>query len=92
MRDADAEPELVTVLAPTDAEFGNSLAHLDRHAHRPLVRVRARQGIIEQDHHAVADETLDRALVFVDQRAEACVILAQHRHHLLGLGRLGESA
>src|SRR5262249_55316818 len=88
VRDADPEAELVAVLAPADAELADALAHLDRKPHRALARVRTRQRIIEQDHYAVADEALDRALVFVDQRAEAGVIFAQDLHHLLGLCRL----
>ena len=53
-------------------------------------RVGTRQRIVEQDQDVVAGEALDGALELVDQGAERVVILAQHRHHLLGLGRLGE--
>ena len=40
--------------------------------------------------HAVAGETLERALVAEDDLATALVVVAQNRHHVLGLGGFGE--
>ena len=47
-------------------------------------------GIVEEDHHAVAGEALERALVGEDELAHFGVVLAQDAHQLLGLGRLRE--
>ena len=49
-----------------------------------------RHGRIEQDHHAVAGEMFDGSVVRHDRATEFGVVLAQHAHHLLRLGRLGE--
>ena len=62
-----------------------------RHADRLQFVVLDRHGRIEQDHHAVAGEMLDRSVVLDDHAAELGVILAQHAHHLLRLRRLGEA-
>jgi len=46
--------------------------------------------VVEEDHHPVAGEALEGALVGQDEAAHLRVVLAQHAHHFLGLGRLGE--
>ena len=46
--------------------------------------------VVEEDHHAVAGEVLERAAVLDDQRAHRRVVLAQDAEHLLGLGRVAE--
>ena len=91
LRDADAEAEL-------DGRACASLARArrPRRASRPPAcaarsrRVGAGQRIVEEHHHAVAGEALERALVVADQRAERVVIFAQQLHDVLGLGGLGE--
>ena len=52
--------------------------------------VRARQRVVEEHHHAVAGEPLEGALEAVDELAERRVVGAEHAHHVLRLGRLGE--
>ena len=50
-----------------------------------------RHGSIEQHHHSIAGEVLDRSIVLDDEAAKFGVILAQYAHHLLGLRRFGEA-
>ena len=69
---------------------GDDVAHRDRHADGALGGVGHRDRIVEEDHHAVAGEALERALVGEDEPAHLRVVLAEHAHHLLGLGGLGE--
>ena len=71
-------------------ELGDALPHRDGHAHRPRGRVGHRHRVVEEDHHAVAGEALERALVRQDQPAHLRVVLAQHAHDLLRLGGLRE--
>ena len=49
-----------------------------------------RDRIVEEHHHPVAGESLERAFVFVDQRPHRPVVLGEDAHHLLGLAGLGE--
>src|SRR5206468_804158 len=88
--DADAEVELVAALLPFHEQLIHAPAHHRGHPDRALGRVRDGHGVVEKDHHAVAGEALERALVLEDEAAHLCVILAEHAHHLLGLGGLGE--
>ena len=67
-----------------------TIAHRDRHAHCTLRGVRYLDGIVEEDHHAVAGEALERAFVLEDQLSHLGVVLAEHAHHFLGLRGLGE--
>ena len=53
-------------------------------------RVGHRHRIVEEDHDAVAGEALEGALVVEDQPAHRGVVFAEHAHHLLGIGGLGE--
>ena len=50
----------------------------------------ARQRVVEEHHQPVAGEPLERPLEAEDEVAERRVVLAQHRHDLLGLAGLGE--
>ena len=88
--DADTEGEIVAVARPRLGEVADPRAHRDGHADGPQAGVLARHRIVEHDHQTVAGEPLERALVAEDQVAERAVVLAQHRHELLGLARLGE--
>ena len=90
MRDADAEIEIVAALAPRHEQLVDPPAHRDRHPHRALGRVRHRHRVVEEDHHPVAGEPFEGALVLQDGPSHRVVILAQDAHDLLGLGRLGE--
>ena len=73
--DADAEVELVAVLPPLDAQLSDPVAHLQRHPDRPLGRVRHRHGVVEEDHHAITGEALERSVVGEDQLAHLGVVL-----------------
>ena len=58
-------------------------------------RVGHRHRIVEDHHHAVAGEALQRAAVLDDDLADRRVVLAQQRHHVFrvrGLGEPGEAA
>ena len=68
----------------------HALAHRDRHAYGALGGIRHGNRVVEEDHHPVAGEALEGAVVRKDQLAHLGVVLAEHAHHLLGLGRLGE--
>ena len=46
--------------------------------------------VVEEDHHAVAGEVLERAAVLGDRVAHHAVVLAEEAEELLGLGLLGE--
>ena len=46
--------------------------------------------VVEEDHHPVAGEVLERPAVLDDQLAHRRVVLAQHAEHLLRLGGLAE--
>ena len=90
MRNADSEPELMAMLAPLGGKLSDLLAHLNRETDSACVGILARQRIIEQDHERVAGETLQRSLMLVDEPANRRMILAQDRHDLFRLGRLGK--
>src|SRR2546426_8347712 len=88
--DPDTEVEVVAALPPPHEELVHPLTHRDRHPDRARGRVRHGHRIVEEDHHAVPGEPLERALVLEDQSAHLRVVLAQYPHDLLGLGSLGE--
>src|SRR5712692_11363528 len=91
VRDAETEVEVEARLLPPHGKLGHALAHGRGHPHRALRGVRHRHGVIEEDHHAVARESLEGPLRGQDQLAHGGVVLAQHRHDFLGLGGLGKS-
>src|SRR5437870_5763670 len=88
--DADAEVEGVAALPPPDEQLVHPLAHGHRHANGTRGRVRHRHWVVEEDHHAVAGEALEGALVLEDEPAHLCVVLAQDPHDLFGFGGLRE--
>src|SRR5215472_10147426 len=90
LRDPHAEGQVVAALLPSDDHALHTLAHGHGHANGALRGVRHRHGIVEEDHHAVAGEALQRALVLEDELAHLRVILAENAHDLLRLGRLRE--
>src|SRR5262244_2515653 len=57
--DPDAEVELEARLLPGHRQLGDPIAHGRRHAHGARGVVLHRHGIVEEDHHAVARETLE---------------------------------
>src|SRR6267143_3097803 len=73
--DADAGAQLVAELAPSRRKFLGAVALRQRHPQRALARVGHRHRVIEENHHAVAGEALERALVSEDQLAHARVVL-----------------
>src|SRR5262249_38971107 len=88
--DARAERQLPAARAPARSQVADDGAHGDGHANRALGRVRDLDRVVEEDHHAVAGEALERALVREDQTPHLGVVLTQHTHDLFGLGRLRE--
>src|SRR2546425_5285091 len=88
--DADAEVEGVAALPPPDEQLVHPLAHGHRHANGTRGRVRHRHWVVEEDHHAVAGEALEGALVLEDEPAHLCVVLAQDPHDLFGFGGFRE--
>src|SRR5207253_7490088 len=95
LRDPDAEVEVVAALAPSDAQLPHSIAHGERHADRAFGRIWDRDGIVEENHHPITREALERALVGEDQAAHLGVVLAENAHDLLwlsGLRERGEAA
>jgi hypothetical protein len=88
--DADAEVELEAGLLPAHRQLGHAITHGRGHAHRPLRRIGHGHRIVEEDHHAVSGEALERSLPLQDELAHLGVVLAQHGHDLFGLRRLRE--
>src|SRR5262249_9828780 len=88
--DADAESEHVAHARPLLRQLVHPLAHVERQADRALGVVVARNRIVEDNHDAVSEEPLQRALISEDKLAQVLVVLAQNAHDLFGLGRLGE--
>ena len=71
-------------------QLADLVPHGDGHPDGSLGRLRHRDGVVEEDHHAVPGEALERALVIEDQLAHDGVVLVKDPHDLLGLGRLRE--
>src|SRR5712691_5524118 len=95
LRDADPEVQLVPPLAPPAQERRHAVTHRQRHPDGALGGVGHWNRVIEEDHHAVAGEALERALVLEDELAHLSVVLAQDAHDLLrlrGLRERGEPA
>jgi hypothetical protein len=90
LRDADAEREVITALAPANADLVDPIAHRQRHAQGADGGIRHEDGIVEEDHHAVTREPLQGSFVGEDELAHLGVELAEDAHDLLGLGGLGE--
>src|SRR5215475_11775827 len=90
LRDADAHAEIIALLAPGCVEVKGALPHGQGHADGPLRRVGHGHGVVEEDHHAVPREALECPVVLEDEPPHLRVVLAQHAHDLLGIGRLRE--
>src|SRR6266508_4569007 len=84
--DAHSAVQVVAPLPPPRAQLCHAIPHRHRHPHRTLGGVRDRHRVVEENHHAVAGEPLQRALVLEDHPAHLAVVLAQHAHDLLRLG------
>src|SRR3954463_6331571 len=59
LRDADAEAEVVTGVAPALGERADPGLHVEGHAHGALGVVGAGHGVVEEDEKAVAEEALE---------------------------------
>src|SRR5499426_3504752 len=90
LRDPHAEGQVVAALLPSRYQALHALAHRYGHTNGALRWVGHGHGNVEEDHHAVAREALQRTLVLEDELAHLRVILAKDSHDLLGLGRLRE--
>ena len=82
--------QVVPLLAPLLDHRADLLPDDQGHADGGLARIGHRHGVVEEDHHAVAGEALQRALVGEDQAAGRGVVVAQHHHDLLGLRGFGK--
>src|SRR5437868_2646464 len=83
LRDADARAELAAAaLVAVLADRQGGFLHGERGLHGVLGRLLERQGVVEEHHHRVAGEALDRALVLERDLAERAVEGAQELHHL----------
>ena len=92
LRDADAELEVVApAAASSSASCGDAAAHRDRHAHGALA---ARPGHgIGSLKNTISPSPVKRSSVPSKRwirSPERRVVLAEHRHHVLGLDRLRE--
>ena len=73
------------------SEIGRErLLQRERHADRALGGLVDLDRVVEEDHHAVAGEVLERAAELVDRAPERGVVGAQQLHHLVGIGAVGE--
>ena len=77
---ADAQLELLLEREIADRERSANCA-------LRVVLVRCRR--TEERHYRIADELLDRAAVTLELRADALVVRAEQRLHVLGIHRLG---
>src|SRR5262245_64737376 len=86
-RDADTESERVAHARPLLRQLVHALAHVERQADGALGVIVARDRIVEDDHDAVPEESLQRALVSEDELAQVLVVLDQNAPDLFGMGR-----
>src|SRR5205085_11244504 len=89
LRDAAAEAEVATPLAPGGNQRTRGLAHRHRHVDGALGRVGDRQRVVEEHHDAVARELIERALELADKRAQRAMVFAQEIEDFLGLRGFG---
>src|SRR5262245_65558690 len=85
--DADAESEHVAHARPLLRQLVHAFTHVERQADGALCVIVARDRIVEDDHDAVAEESLQRALVSEDELAQVLVVLDQNAPDLFGMGR-----
>ena len=88
---AGGELEVEAEPVPALGELPHAVAQRDREPDRARRRIWARQRVVEHDHQLVAGQPHQRPLGVVDQLAERRVVGVEHRHHVLGLGALGEA-
>src|SRR5271163_610528 len=88
--DAHTEAQITITAAPGGNQTACGRAHSHRHVDRAVGRVGGWDGIVEEDHDAIARELIERPLVFRDEWPQRAVVFAQEVEHLFGLGGLGE--
>src|SRR5215208_4637933 len=77
---------------PLLCQLGHSFAHVDCQTDGPRGMIVAGNRIVEHDHDAVSEESIQSALVAKDELAKVLLVLAQHPHDLFGLRRLGKGS
>src|SRR5690242_17942329 len=92
LRQANAAAHVVPALCPFQCQMRDGVAHLDRQADRALWRVRTGQRVVEEDHHAVASEAIEGALVFANQWYYRTMILSEQRHDVFRLRGFGKGS
>src|SRR6266487_3671598 len=88
--DANTQGEFTSKLSPHSRQLLKSLAYRNREPNGLQLVLRDEQRIVEEDHHAVSGEMLERALVARDELPERGVVLAQHIEEVFGSCRLRE--
>jgi len=88
--DLDAEREVVSAALPLGGQLGRAVAHRHGELHGSPRRIVEPHRVVEEDEQPVAGELGDRAVVVEDHRADGVMELAEHVHHLLRFGGLGE--
>src|SRR5438067_2242593 len=85
-------PSLSSVprFSPLVGEIGKTLAGGERKPDRLELMVGHGERIVEEDHHPVTGEVLERPAVARDQRPECSVVLAEYLEQLFGRSRLRE--
>ena len=88
--DAGSEAKRVPEPAPVLGERLEPATHCHGHPDGPHRCIGTRKRIVEEDHHAVSCEPLDRSLEAVGEIAERGVVFAEDCDQVLGLDCLGE--
>ena len=88
--DPDPERLCAPPLPPKTRQLLKALARSHREANGLKLVLCHGQWIVEEDHHPVAGEVLERSLVMRDQLAKRGVVLAQYLEEILRSGRLCE--
>ena len=70
----------------------DGVTHFERHQHGLERGVINRNGIIEDDHHAVARVTLKCSAILDNALTDGRVIIAQKRHNVLGVCTFGKAS
>src|SRR6476646_5673376 len=86
----DSEPEGVALSTPVLRQLLDLVAHIERQAHRTFGMIRARNRVVEDDHDAVSEKTLQRTFVLEYEFSHVLVIFAENCHDLFRFGCFGK--
>jgi len=88
--DPDSQSQLDAALAPDRGEFAEVLLRSEREPDRLQLVIAQGQRVVEEDHHAVAGEMLERPFMCRDQLTERRVVVTKNAEVLFRGCRLGE--